>query len=220
MGIEWPSRLFGNVLGNRVLDRKTPVKDWEQHPHHSGLMIPSKGGDSFENRTQIDTLETVKRQWGIQPMTLRFSSTVASTNVNQVKAVEEIHLKDYTPPSHLIPKTDLTFDLLAEDNVIVSSKLTVEANPKSKAPSHTLTLVGAPAVAPEGSQTPTMELLSVKVNGTALPPNDYTREGENLTLKNLPQGPFTLEIQTRINPKANRSLAGLYTSGGKFTTQC
>jgi aminopeptidase N len=131
----------------------------------------------------------------------------------------EIHLKDYLPPSHLLDHTDLTVELLAEDRVQVTSRLAVRPNPAAK-PSVTLTLQGAPEVAPEGAETPTMELLSLTVNGRTLSGNEYRREGEELTLLNLPQEPFTLECITRINPQANRSLNGLYTSGGKFVTQC
>ncbi|OGI19923.1 MAG: aminopeptidase N [Candidatus Melainabacteria bacterium RIFOXYA12_FULL_32_12] len=132
----------------------------------------------------------------------------------------ELHLKDYTPPSHLIDKTDLTFELLAEDNVVVSSKLKVRPNPISKDSPNTIKLNGAPESAPEGSKTPTMELLEVKVNGRVLSKDEYTREDDELILKNLPNSEFTLETKTRINPKENRSLNGLYTSGGKFVTQC
>ena len=132
----------------------------------------------------------------------------------------ELHLKDYTPPSHLIDKTDLTFELLAEDNVVVSSKLKVRPNPVSKNSPNTIKLKGAPESAPEGSKTPTMDLLEVKVNGRVLSKDEYTREDDELILKDLPGNGFTLETKTRINPKENRSLNGLYTSGGKFVTQC
>jgi aminopeptidase N len=132
----------------------------------------------------------------------------------------ELYLKDYTPPSHWIDKTDLTFELNAEDDVVVSSRLTVRPNPNAAEPPGTLTLKGAPALAPEDSEMPTMALLAVKVNGRVLAPGEYHREADELTLPGLPNQAFTLELKTRINPKANRSLNGLYTSGGKLTTQC
>ncbi|HEY9685671.1 MAG TPA: aminopeptidase N [Coleofasciculaceae cyanobacterium] len=145
----------------------------------------------------------------------------APNEVAGVKKATELFLKDYQPPSHLIDKTDLTFDLKAPDNVVVSSKLKVRPNPNSKAPAHTLKLNGAPEKAQPGSEDPTMELLEVKVNGQPLPKENYTREGEELALKNLPEGEFTLEIQTHINPQANKALDGLYfTKSGQFMTQC
>lgn len=136
------------------------------------------------------------------------------------KAVQELHLKDYTPPSHRIDKTDLRFDLLAEDHVEVSSVLSVRPNPDASGAKGRLALHGAPETAPEGTQTPTMALLDLRVNGQPWPQDHYARTEDGLTLENLPDEPFTLEIKTRINPQANRSLSGLYTSGGKFTTQC
>lgn len=144
----------------------------------------------------------------------------AAVKFGSVDKPTDIHLKDYKPPTHLIRNTDLTFELNADDDVIVTSKLKVSANPDSKESSKSITLNGAPETAPEGSETPTMKLLEVKINGQVVPASDYTREGDELKINNLPDGIFELEIKTGINPEANRSLNGLYTSGGKFTTQC
>lgn len=221
MKIELP--VFGlrfSAAGSLAGGPKAP----ESHFRFSGHNVLSKNstgeissGDTFHINQGIAKLNTLPIQQGERAMSLRFAGTAGAT---EVKPITEIHLKDYTPPSHLIDKTNLTFDLLAEDNVVVSSKLTVRANPASKEASHTLKLNGAPATVPAGSKQPTMELLEVRVNGEVLSPDNYTRENETLTLRNLPEGPFTLETKTRTNPKANRSLQGLYTSGGKFTTQC
>ncbi len=135
-------------------------------------------------------------------------------------SIKVLQLTDYTPPSHLIDKTELTFDLKAEDDVDVTSRLQIQPNPKAVDPTHSLTLKGAPASAPEDAETPTMKLLDIKVNGKALSPQEYHRENDELTLHHVPDHPFSLEIKTNINPKANRSLSGLYTSGGKITSQC
>lgn len=155
-----------------------------------------------------------QKQTDQPPSAMRFGS------VEDVKKTKELHLKDYQPPSHRIDKTDLTFELMAEDNVLVSSRLAVRPNPASKDSPTTIILHGVPEKAPEDSEAPTMELLELKVNGRTLSKDEYSRIEEELTLNNLPPNGFTLEIKTRINPKANRSLNGLYTSGGKFTTQC
>ncbi|MDH4380233.1 MAG: aminopeptidase N [Vampirovibrionales bacterium] len=144
------------------------------------------------------------------------STPLAEASVN----VTELHLKDYQPPSHWIDKTHLTFTLNAEDDVVVTSRLLMRLNLTSALPPYTLVLSGAPAHAPEGAETPCMELLSITVDGQPWVDNAYSRHGSELTLNQLPNKPFVLEIQTRISPQANRSLNGLYTSGGKFTTQC
>ena len=119
---------------------------------------------------------------------------------------QEIFLKDYTPPSHLIEKTYLVFDLKAEDEVEIMARLSIIPNPKS-ATTNKLVLNGSEK----------MELLSIALEG-GVPP--YKREGDTLIIDKTPNAPFTLETKVRINPKANKSLNGLYTSGGKFTTQC
>lgn len=163
---------------------------------------------------------------GTLPSTLQYLSGLSNvrfgdTNVvSKVAKVAEIHLKDYTPPSHLIDKTDLTFELLAEDNVVVTSKLTVRPNPNAQPVTNTLQLDGAPEKAEEGSETPTMELLELKLNGRVLSSSEYRREGKQLIIENLPDTGFTLEAKTRIAPKTNRALLGLYTSGKTLVTQC
>lgn len=139
--------------------------------------------------------------------------------MNSNNTASEIHLRDYAPPTHLADKTALTFELLAEDDVIVTSVTTMRPNPDANRHDR-LTLHGAPETAPKGAETPVMELLGIQVNGRPLSGNEYQRDGEELMLHHLPEGAFTLECKTRINPKANRALCGLYTSGGKFVTQC
>ncbi len=142
-------------------------------------------------------------------------------STQSIEKIQEIHLKDYTPPSHLFETTDMTFELNREDEVLVSTIIKVRINPDSTEDACRMTLNGAPEKAPEGTDTPTMALLEIMVNGKTLEPEAYTRQGEELILHALPEeGEFTLGIKTRINPKANRSLNGLYTSGGKMTTQC
>ena len=52
-----------------------------------------------------------------------------------------------------------------------------------------------------------------------LPSGRYRVEGDRLTVAEPPDG-FTLEVTSRISPKANTSLMGLYLSNGVFCTQC
>ena len=61
------------------------------------------------------------------------------------------------------------------------------------------------------------KLLSVKVNGRAV---DYVLEDEKLTIAGVPSENFTLEVETEILPAENKSLMGLYASGGNLFTQC
>ena len=109
------------------------------------------------------------------------------------------YLKDYQTPAYRILETDLHFDI-AEPQTVVKSRLTVEPQ-----------RVGEPLVL-DGSA----KLLSVKINGAA----DYVLEGETLTIAGVPSERFTVEVETEILPAENKSLMGLYASGGNLFTQC
>ena len=110
------------------------------------------------------------------------------------------YLKDYQTPAYRILETDLHFDI-AEPQTVVKSRLTVEQQ-----------RVGEPLVL-DGSA----KLLSVKINGVAA---DYVLEGETLTIAGVPSERFTVEVETEILPAENKSLMGLYASGGNLFTQC
>ena len=110
------------------------------------------------------------------------------------------YLKDYQTPAYRILETDLHFDI-AEPQTVVKSRLTVEPQ-----------RVGEPLVL-DGSA----KLLSVKINGVAA---DYVLEGEMLTIADVPSERFTVEVETEILPAENKSLMGLYASGGNLFTQC
>lgn len=110
------------------------------------------------------------------------------------------YLKDYQIPAYRILETELHFDI-AEPQTIVKSRLTVEPQ-----------RVGEPLVL-DGSA----KLLSVKINGVAA---DYMLEGETLTIADVSSERFTVEVETEILPAENKSLMGLYASGGNLFTQC
>ena len=110
------------------------------------------------------------------------------------------YLKDYQTPAYRILETDLHFDI-AEPQTVVKSRLTVEPQ-----------RVEEPLVL-DGSA----KLLSVKINGAAV---DYVLEGETLTIAGVPSERFTVEVETEILPAENKSLMGLYASGGNLFTQC
>ena len=110
------------------------------------------------------------------------------------------YLKDYQTPAYRILETDLHFDI-AEPQTVVKSRLTVEPQ-----------RVGEPLVL-DGSA----KLVSVKINSVAA---DYVLEGETLTIAGAPSERFTVEVETEILPAENKSLMGLYASGGNLFTQC
>ena len=123
------------------------------------------------------------------------------------------YLKNYTPPTHLIDKTDLRFELGTHDT-IVTSKLHLRKNPTSKTDGRRLELDG---------RSEFMSLMEVKLNGVVIPPSEYNVSNKSLSLRGLP-AECDLEIKTLLKPQSNTDLEGLYKSGKgvkeKFCTQC
>ncbi|WP_165090745.1 aminopeptidase N [Neisseria yangbaofengii] len=110
------------------------------------------------------------------------------------------YLKDYAAPAFSVRKTDLHFDI-NEHDTRVKSRLVIEP-----------LAADAPLVL-DGSA----ELLSFKIDGEAV---DYVLADEKLTVAQMPSESFVVEVETRVVPSANKSLMGLYASGGNLFTQC
>ncbi|MBT5812330.1 MAG: aminopeptidase N [Rhodospirillaceae bacterium] len=117
-----------------------------------------------------------------------------------------IHLADYTPPPYTIDEIALSFDL-GEDSTRVASRLTMRR--QDHAPD------GA-ALVLDGQQ---LTLESLRIDGKALEEHAYAVTPDSLIIEN-PPAEFTLEVETRIEPKNNTALEGLYKSSGAFVTQC
>ena len=110
------------------------------------------------------------------------------------------YLKDYAAPDFSVRKTDLHFDIY-DTHTVVKSRLIIEPE-----------AAGRPLVL-HGSA----ELVALKIDGEAA---DYALSGETLTVAQMPQESFVLEVETRLRPSENKSLMGLYESGGNLFTQC
>ncbi|TQV81519.1 aminopeptidase N [Aliikangiella coralliicola] len=116
--------------------------------------------------------------------------------------------KDYRPSQYLIKHTDLKFQLF-DSHTLVNSELKIEKNPLDKSD------VLEPLVL-DGLE---LELQQVSVDGNELSKDEYEATDNHLTINNVSEK-FTLNLQVKIYPQKNKSLEGLYTSGGKFCTQC
>ncbi|MDS4070801.1 MAG: aminopeptidase N [Candidatus Competibacter sp.] len=116
------------------------------------------------------------------------------------------YLKDYTPPAYRIPTIDLRFEL-GEDSTTVRSHLHVVRAGSTTA--------GTP-LALDGRH---LELVALELNGAPLATDRYRLDPDRLTLLDPPES-FELTAITRIQPRDNTSLQGLYQSGGNFCTQC
>ncbi|OXS99426.1 aminopeptidase N [Notoacmeibacter marinus] len=116
-----------------------------------------------------------------------------------------INLSDYAPPSYLVPSVALTFRL-HPNRTIVKAVLDVRRHPDT-APGDELVFDG------DG-----IELVSLRLNGA--PVDDVEITPDQLRIAGVPHEPFTLEIETAIDPEANLALSGLYRSNGVYCTQC
>ena len=114
-----------------------------------------------------------------------------------------VYLKDYTPPSFLIPEVDLDIDLVGEDDARVAAKLVVHRNPNAADRTAALRL-----------DLDEITVESVAIDGVPLGPDRYTLDDRHLTLPNVPDA-FSLTTVSRINPKLNTKLMGIYTSSNR-----
>lgn len=119
-----------------------------------------------------------------------------------------IYLKDYQQPDYWIDETHLTFELF-DDHALVHSRLSLRLN-QSKPQGQ------RPPLVLDGQQ---LELISVALDDQTLGEQDYQLDADSLTLYPA-NDTFDLAITTRIHPRDNTALEGLYQSGSMFCTQC
>ena len=113
--------------------------------------------------------------------------------------------EDYEAPAFQVPRIDLEFIIHSRDDVTVRSWMEVRAEPGADGP---LELKGQH-----------QELASVKIDGRALDASEYTLTDKALTIPDVPDR-FLLEIESKVDPSANKELSGLYVSGQMLCTQC
>ena len=118
-----------------------------------------------------------------------------------------IRLEDYRPSDWLIDTVDLDISL-HPTKTRVRSLLALRPNPAGRP--------GAPLVL-DGDE---LALKALALDGAALDAAAYAASPQGLTLHAPPQRPFTLTIDTEVDPSANTKLMGLYRSSGVYCTQC
>ena len=118
-----------------------------------------------------------------------------------------VRLSDYTPPSFLIKKVELRFEL-EEESAEVHALLSIERNPQAVNSERALRLDG------QG-----LELISIALDDEPLGNERYEINEDALVIFQVPET-FCLRIHTRIEPQNNTSLEGLYRSDTLFCTQC
>jgi aminopeptidase N len=119
---------------------------------------------------------------------------------------QPIRLEDYRQPDWLVDTVHLDVSL-HPSGTRVKAKLALRPNPQVPA---------APLVL-DGDE---LSLTSLKIDGAEAAPDSFIATPERLTIAQPPARPFTLEIETTVDPSANTQLSGLYRSSGTYCTQC
>ena len=116
-----------------------------------------------------------------------------------------VRLADYRPPEFLIDTAKLDLRL-HPDLTRVTAELTLRRNGQGHGP---LILQGDE-----------LKLAGLAIDGLPVAEDRYEATPERLVVREVPDGPFVLEIVTELNPAANTKLMGLYRSGSVYCTQC
>ena len=118
-----------------------------------------------------------------------------------------VRLSEYRPPDWLVETVELDIKL-DPTRTPVRATLRLKPNPAAGSP--------APLVLDGDGLT----LVSLKLDGRPLDAARYAATPDKLTIAQPPNGPFTLEIETLVDPTVNTQLSGLYRSSGTYCTQC
>jgi aminopeptidase N len=118
-----------------------------------------------------------------------------------------VRLADYRPPEWLVETVELD---IALDPKATRVRATLALRPNGNS--------GPPA--PLVLDGEALALHSIKLDGAALPAEQYVATPDRLTIAQPPQQSFRLEIETVVDPSANTQLLGLYRSGAIYCTQC
>src|SRR3569833_2522331 len=117
-----------------------------------------------------------------------------------------VRLSEYRPPDWLVATVDLDVKLHPTQTP-VRATIRFKPNPAAGAPAP-LTLNGEE-----------LTLVSLKIDGAPVAKDAYVATPDGLTIAQPPHRPFTLEIETLVDPQANTQLSGLYRSSGIYCTQ-
>ncbi|NLJ52451.1 MAG: aminopeptidase N [Alcaligenaceae bacterium] len=120
------------------------------------------------------------------------------------KKSSTIFRQDYLAYPFEIPKLSLEFHLQAEKTLV---KSTLQVKSKELSPQDMFL---------NGEE---LELIEVLRDGIVLTASDYHLDGDGLTIFNC-SGDFELSITCSNQPSINKTLMGLYESGGFLYTQC
>jgi len=118
-----------------------------------------------------------------------------------------VRLEDYRPSDFLIDRVELDVRL-HPTATRVTATLALRPNPQGRS--------DAPLVL-DGDE---LNLKGLALDGRPLPAGEFDASPGSLVIAQPPRGPFTLTIDTEIDPTSNTKLMGLYRSSGNYCTQC
>ena len=120
---------------------------------------------------------------------------------------QPVRLSDYRVPDYLVDTVALEVRL-ARQATRITARLAIRANPEGRP--------GAPLVL-DGDE---LHLCGARLDGALIAPDAHLVTPDRFTLLAPPAPPFTLELDTELDPSANLTLMGLYRSGSAYCTQC
>ena len=120
---------------------------------------------------------------------------------------QTVYRKDYQKPDYQVDEVDLDFDI-HDDITHVTSVMNIHSEHDRSGNVKPLVL--------DGDE---LNLVSLKINGKTLKPEDYILDDKFLTIPNPPEK-FKLEVKTDVKQKENTQLQGLYDSDGIICTKC
>ena len=120
---------------------------------------------------------------------------------------QPVRLSDYRVPDYFIDHVELDVSLEIHATRVVST-LSLRPNPAG--------VEGAP-LSLDGDE---LLFVSARLDGEPLEAADFEASPSEFTLPRPPKRPFTLTIETRLDPAANTKLMGLYRTGSAYCTQC
>jgi aminopeptidase N len=133
------------------------------------------------------------------------SFLLANGTPMRTEEARPVRLEDYRPPDWLVDTVELD---VALDPAATRVRATLALRPNGTTP--------APLIL-DGDG---LDLRALKLDGDALPADQFAATADRLTIAQPPQRPFRLEIETVVDPSANTQLSGLYRSGAIYCTQC
>jgi aminopeptidase N len=120
---------------------------------------------------------------------------------------QPVRLVDYRVSDYLIDAVELDISLDRHTSRVTST-LAVRPNPAGET---------GVALDLDGDE---LVFVSAELDGAPLAAADFQVSASQFVLSRPPRAPFTLKIETRLDPAANTKLMGLYRSGSAYCTQC